>query len=228
MTDHDLRAEILETARAMNAHGINQGTSGNISARIGDDFLITPSGIDYDACTPDDVVRMSMDGVPEGPQKLPRKPSSEWRMHRDLLTIRPNAGAVLHAHPPFATALACLRRPIPAFHSMVAIAGGKDIRCSGYANFGTEDLSRTAIEAMDGRTACLLANHGLLCVAGSLSGVLKRAIEVETLARQYCIALQVGEPVLLGDAEMDDVLDKFSTYLKGLDDGADDTADEGG
>lgn len=213
MREHDLRRDIIKTARAMNALGINQGTSGNISARIEGGFLITPSGIDYEACAPDDIIRMTMDGTPDGPHK----PSSEWRMHRDLLAARPEAQAVLHAHPTFSTVLSCLRRPIPAFHSMVAIAGGKDIPCSAYANFGTEELSRAMIEAMEGRTACLLANHGMIAVAGNLKGVLTRASEVETLARQYCHTLQIGDPVLLTDAEMNEALEKIKTYTRGLD-----------
>jgi len=214
MSKQDLRREIIKTARAMNAQGINQGTSGNISARVERGFLITPSGVDYEACAPEDVIRMSMDGAAEGP----RKPSSEWRLHRDLLAARPEVQAVLHAHPTFATALACTGRGIPAFHFMVAIAGGKDIRCAPYATFGTEELSKAALGAMDGRTACLLANHGMVAVAGGLAEVLMRAIEVETLARQYYHVMQIGEPALLDDAEMDVVLEKFTTYIRGLDD----------
>jgi L-fuculose-phosphate aldolase len=213
MREHDLRRDIIETARAMNALGINQGTSGNLSARIDGGFLVTPSGIDYEACAPDDIIRMTMDGTPEGPHK----PSSEWRMHRDLLAARPEVQAVLHAHPTFSTVLACMRRAIPPFHSMVAIAGGKDILCSAYANFGTEELSTAMIEAMQGRTACLLANHGMIAVAGNLKGVLTRASEVETLARQYCLTLQIGEPVLLTDAEMDEALEKIKIYTHSLD-----------
>ena len=211
MREQDLRRDIIKTARAMNAQGTNQGTSGNISARIEGGFLITPSGIDYEACAPDDIIRMSMDGAPEGPHK----PSSEWHLHRDLLAARPEVQAVLHAHPTFATALACLRRGIPAFHYMVAVAGGRDIRCAPYATFGTEELSRAVLDAMTERTACLLANHGMVAVAGSLTGVLTLAIEVETLARQYYHAMQIGEPVILDDAEMDVVLEKFTNYKRG-------------
>ena len=212
MQEQDLRRDIIKTARAMNAQGANQGTSGNISARIEGGFLITPSGIDYEACALDDIIRMSMDGAPEGPHK----PSSEWHLHRDLLAARPEVQAVLHAHPTFATALACLRRGIPAFHYMVAVAGGRDIRCAPYATFGTEELSRAVLDAMTERTACLLANHGMVAVAGSLTGVLTLAIEVETLARQYYHAMQIGEPVILDDAEMDVVLEKFTNYKRGL------------
>ena len=132
------------------------------------------------------------------------------------LAARPEVQAVLHAHPTFATALACLRLGIPAFHYMVAVAGGRDIRCAPYATFGTEELSRAVLDAMTERTACLLANHGMVAVAGSLTGVLTLAIEVETLARQYYHAMQIGEPVILDDAEMDVVLEKFTNYKRGL------------
>ncbi len=208
MSERNLRRDIVETARAMNANGINQGTSGNVSARTEGGFLITPSGIGYDDCTPADVVRMAMDGSAEG--RL--KPSSEWPLHRDLLAARPEINAVLHAHPPYATALACLGRGIPAFHYMVAIAGGRDIRCAAYATFGTQELSRAALEALEGRGACLLANHGMVALGRSLKAVLMLALEVETLARQYLSALQAGEPNLLGEAEMDVVLEKFKAY----------------
>ena len=208
MSERNLRRGIVDTARAMNANGINQGTSGNVSARAAGGFLITPSAVDYDDCTPADVVRMAMDGTAEGRHE----PSSEWPLHRDVLAARSSVNAVLHAHPPFATALACLGRGIPAFHYMVAIAGGRDIRCADYATFGSGDLSRTALEALQGRSACLLANHGMVAVGRSLKEVLMLALEVETLARQYVIALQVGEPNLLDDAEMDVVVEKFKAY----------------
>ncbi len=208
MSERNLRRGIVDTARAMNSGGINQGTSGNVSARTEGGFLITPSGIGYDDCTPADVVPMAMDGTAEGGCK----PSSEWPLHRDVLAARSSVNAVLHAHPPFATALACLGRGIPAFHYMVAIAGGRDIRCAPYATFGSADLSQGALAALEGRTACLLANHGMVAVGRSLKAVLMLAIEVETLAQQYMIALQAGEPNLLDDAEMDVVLEKFKAY----------------
>lgn len=208
MSERNLRRGIVDTARAMNTHGINQGTSGNVSARAEGGFLITPSAVDYDDCTPADVVRMAMDGTAEGRHE----PSSEWPLHRDVLAARSSVNAVLHAHPPFATALACLGRGIPAFHYMVAIAGGRDIRCAAYATFGSGDLSQGALEALQGRSACLLANHGMVAVGRSLKEVLMLALEVETLARQYVIALQVGEPNLLDDTEMDAGVEKFKAY----------------
>jgi L-fuculose-phosphate aldolase len=199
---------MIATARRMNATGLNQGTSGNLSQRVDGGFLVTPTGMDYEALEPEDIVFMRMDGSHEGR----RRPSSEWRFHRDILAARPEVGAVLHAHAMFCTTLACLHRGIPSFHYMVAVAGGVDIRCAPYATFGTEELSRHAVTALEGRKACLLANHGLIAVGTSLADALKRAVEVETLAAMYWRALQVGEPVLLSEAEMALVLEKFKTY----------------
>jgi len=207
-----LGRRILDTCRAMNASGVNQGKAGNISARFGDGMLITPSGVSYDAMKPMDMVYMTLDGAPlHAGQMLP---SSEWRMHGDIYAARPEAQAVVHAHPTYCAALACLRRGIPAFHYMVAVAGGRDIRCSDYATFGTEDLSKTMIAALEDRKACLLANHGMICFDSDLSRALGLAVEVETLARQYHQAMQIGDPVILDDAEMDRVLEKFKTYGK--------------
>ncbi len=203
-----LREAMIATARRMNASGLNQGTSGNLSQRVEDGFLVTPTGMDYEAMVPEDLVLMRFDGSHEGR----RKPSSEWRFHRDILAARPEVGAVLHAHSMFCTTLACLRRGIPSFHYMVAMAGGVDVRCAPYATFGTEELSRHAVAALEGRKACLLANHGMLAVGRDLAGAFKLAVEVETLAAMYWRALQVGEPVLLDAAEMAVVLEKFKTY----------------
>ena len=203
-----LREQMIATARRMNTSGLNQGTSGNLSQRVEDGFLLTPTGMDYDALVPEDLVLMRFDGSHEGR----RAPSSEWRFHRDILAKRPEVGAVLHAHSMFCTTLACLRRGIPSFHYMVTAAGGADIRCAPYATFGTEELSRHAVEALEGRKACLLANHGMLALGKDLAGAFKLAVEVETLAAMYWRALQVGEPVLLDAEEMARVLEKFKTY----------------
>jgi L-fuculose-phosphate aldolase len=203
-----LREAMITTARRMNASGLNQGTSGNLSVRVEGGFLLTPSGMDYDALEPEDIVHVRMDGAPEGR----REPSTEWRIHRDVLARRPEVGAVLHAHSMFSTSLACLRKPIPAFHYMVTRAGGVDIRCSAYATFGTEELSRHVVEALEGRKACLMANHGMVALGDTLATAFKLAVEVETLAAMYWRALQVGEPVLLDEAEMERVMEKFKTY----------------
>lgn len=210
-SERTLRRDVVKFAQSMNSLGINQGTSGNISVRFKDGFLVTPSNLPYESFRPEDIVRVYLDGVYTGP----RKPSSEWRIHRDILVARPEVNAVIHAHPTFATSLACLRRPIPAFHYMVAVAGGKGISCAEYFTFGTQELSNAAIEALDGHTACLLANHGLLVVGESLESALASAVDVESLATQYCQVLQIGEPTLLSDAEMNAVLEKFHDYNHG-------------
>ena len=212
MTQIELRAAIIATALAMNEAGINRGKSGNVSARWRDGgfdgFLVTPSALPYARTTPVDVAAVSLAGEASGP----RPPSSEWRFHRDIYATRPDAQAVVHVHAPFATSLACLRRGIPAFHYMAAVAGGNDILCAPYATFGTQALSDNVTAALAGRTACLMANHGLVAIGRSLESALALAVEVETLAEMYWRALQVGEPVLLSDDEMRVVLAKFASY----------------
>ena len=203
-----LREAMVATARRMNTSGLNQGTSGNLSQRVEGGFLLTPSGMNYETMTPEDLVLMRFDGTHDGP----RKPSSEWQLHRDILAARPEVGAVLHSHSMFSTTLACLRRGIPAFHYMVSAAGGTDVRCAEYATFGTPELARHMMVALEGRKACLLANHGLVAVGADLPAAYKLAVEVETLAAMYWRALQVGEPVLLDDAEMARVFEQFKGY----------------
>jgi L-fuculose-phosphate aldolase len=204
----ELRRAMIETARRMNEAGLNQGTSGNLGQRVEGGFLVTPTGMDYAALEPEDIVLMRFDGSHEGR----RLPSSEWRFHRDILAARPDVDAVLHAHAMFCTTLACLGRGIPAFHYMVAVSGAAAIPCAPYATFGSEELSRHAVAALAECNACLLANHGMIALGPSLAKALKLAVEVETLAAMYWRALQIGEPNLLGEAEMRRVLAKFETY----------------
>jgi len=207
----ELRQAIIDACRSMNTLGINQGTSGNISVRTNDGgFLVTPSGVPYDALTPGGIVAMDFDGTARGGLL----PSSEWRMHRDILAARADAIAIVHTHATFCTALSCLRIDIPAFHYMVAVAGGTSIRCADYATFGTAELAVHAAAALTDRKACLLANHGMICLGPSLEKTMALAVEIETLARQYWYARQGGEPVLLPDDEMTRVLEKFRTYGK--------------
>ncbi|MCS6899688.1 MAG: class II aldolase/adducin family protein [Myxococcales bacterium] len=206
--EEQLRHKLITTARTMNACGLNRGTSGNLSVRLREGFLVTPTGMPYETLEPEDLVFLRLDGSYEGK----RLPSSEWRLHRDILANRPEVEAVLHAHPVACTAVACLRREIPAFHYMIAVTGGVSLRCAAYATFGTEELSRHALVAIEGRRACLLANHGLLVAAGGLDEALKIAIELEALASMYLQALAVGEPVILSEEEMAEVLEKFATY----------------
>jgi len=205
-----LRESIIATARGMNALGVNRGKSGNVSARIDGGFLITPSALPYDEMKAPDIVVIDVQGNPAGR----RPPSSEWRFHRDIYATRPDVAAIVHTHSPFATTLACLDRGIPAFHYMIAVAGGTDIRCAPYATFGTQALSDHVIRALDGRTACLLAHHGMIAIGDSLQSALALAVEVESLAETYWRALQVGEPRILDSGEMDSVLRGFRDYGK--------------
>lgn len=214
-TRTSLSRKVIENCLAMNSQGINQGSAGNISVRYEDGFLITPSGVAYEQLQPVDIVFVNLNGISQ--DRL--APSSEWRMHRDIYTDRAEAGAVLHAHSTFATALSCLRLEIPAFHYMVAVAGGSNIRCAEYALFGTQLLSDNMLAALDGRRACLLGTHGMICYHDSLDKVLLLGIEIESLARQYWHACQLGEPVLLDDAQMTEVLEQFKSYGKQSGDG---------
>jgi L-fuculose-phosphate aldolase len=207
-TEHATRAAIVAGARALNTQNLSPGTSGNVSVRWRDGFLITPSALPYFQTEPRDIIYVGLDGQPNGP----RRPSSEWRMHRDVYAARPDAGAVIHAHAAFATTLACHERGIPSFHYMVAAAGGEDIRCAPYAPFGTQDLSDLAMQALASRRACLLGHHGLLTLGETLEAAMQLAVEVESLAQQYWQALQLGEPPLLTPEQMRDVLDRFVDY----------------
>jgi L-fuculose-phosphate aldolase len=203
-----LRTAIAETSRATVTERLNRGTSGNVSARWRDGFLITPSGLPSAELDPGQIVPVATDGSWEGGQP----PSSEWRIHRDIYLARPEVAAVVHVHSPFAVSLACLRRPIPAFHYMVAAAGGKDIRCSGYATFGTQALSENVLSALADRHACLMANHGMVATGRDLRLAMALAVEVESLCEQFWRTSLLGEPVLLSDAEMDEALAKFRGY----------------
>lgn len=202
------RLAIIDAMLKLEKLGLNKGMAGNISTRWDDGFLVTPSGMPARRVHPEDIVRMSMEGVPDGR----RNPSSEWRFHRDIYAGRPEVGAVVHTHAPFCVALAVLRKSIPAYHYMVAKAGGRDIRCAPYATYGTQDLSDHVVRALDGRLACLAANHGMIAVGADLERALNLAVEVEELAEGYWRALQLGQPVILDDAEMDTVLEKFKSY----------------
>ncbi|MCY7386877.1 MAG: L-fuculose-phosphate aldolase [Burkholderiales bacterium] len=204
-----LRNEIIRTTLRMNELGINQGKAGNVSARTEDGFLITPTGIPYEETRPEQIVAMNMDGDHQGVVL----PSSEWRFHRDIYASGADrVNAIVHTHAPYATTLACMDRGIPPFHYMVAVAGGSDIRCAPYATFGTQALSDHVIVALRERKACLMSHHGMIACGESLQKALALAVEVETLARMFWQALQIGEPVLLSDAEMRVVIDKFQTY----------------
>ena len=206
----DLRREVIDTCLAMNAEGINQGTSGNVSARTDEGFLITASGIAYSTMKPVHVVELDLDGHYSGDYL----PSTEWRMHMDIFRARPEAQAIVHVHSTYATAMAVLRQEIPAFHYMIGVGGGTSIRVSDYAEFGTQDLSDTMLKALTDRKACLLANHGQICFGPSLDKALWLAGEVEALCHQYWAATLAGKPVVLDEAQMTSVLKRFKSYGK--------------
>jgi L-fuculose-phosphate aldolase len=207
-TGADLAAALLQTAQQLQQAGLNKGTSGNVSVRNATGFLITPSGVPVDALSATTMVQMGLDGIAE----TDKKPSSEWRFHRDILQQRPEVNAVVHTHSMFATTLACSHREIPAFHYMIAVAGGANIRCAPYALFGSQALSDAAIEALKARKACLLANHGVIALGKDLAEALSIAIEVENLAEQYWRALQLGTPYILSEVEMQAVFAQFKGY----------------
>ncbi|NLH83309.1 MAG: class II aldolase [Phyllobacteriaceae bacterium] len=197
--------------RELSASGLNRGTSGNVSLRFGTAMLITPSAVPPGELTPDLVAKMRLDDA-EGAWEGPRPPSTEWRFHRDILRTRGEANAVVHTHSPYATVLAIGRREIPAVHYMIAGFGGPVIRCADYATFGTEELSRHALAALDGRNGCLLANHGSITLAPTMARALWLAVELETLAFQYHQSLLVGDPVILSDEAIADAAAKFAIY----------------
>ena len=205
-----LRKKIIETCLRMNEIGINQGTSGNVSARTEDGFLMTASGVPYDRMEPEHIVEMDLDGGYWGEYL----PSTEWRMHYDIFKSRPEAGAIVHTHSVYATALATLRKEIPAFHYMIGVTGGTTLRVSDYAEYGTQALSDTMLKAMEGRTACLLANHGQICFGPHLDKALWLAGEIEALCKMYWAASLAGKPVILSEAQMKTVLARFKTYGK--------------
>jgi L-fuculose-phosphate aldolase len=207
-----LRQAIVKTAQRMSALGLSPGKSGNVSARWRDGMLITASGVAYDAMNArKDVVFVGPEGQPAPGAKTP---STEWYFHKAIYDSRPDIGAVVHCHSRFATALACARKPIPAFHYMVAAAGGSTIPLAPYATFGTPDLAKHVTDALADRDACLLANHGQVAAGADLARALALAEEVEALASQYVVVLTLGAEHILNDAQMSEVRAKFSTYGK--------------
>lgn len=204
-----MRRDVIETALAMSGSGLSPGRSGNVSVRWKDGMLITPSGMTYDSLKPSDIVFVAEDGSVAAKA---RKPSSEWRFHLAAYAERSDREAVVHTHSLNATVLACQHKPIPAFHYMVAAAGGTEIPCIPYASFGTEELADYVREGLREHDACLMANHGQIAIGKSLASALELASEVENLAAQYVQVLSLGKPKVLGSAEMQDVLARFKNY----------------
>jgi L-fuculose-phosphate aldolase len=206
--ERSARESVVAAARAMDAQGLNRGTSGNVSLRFRDRLLITPSGLPTARMGPDDVVPLGFDGTHPPDQR----PSSEWRFHRDILASRSELAAVVHAHPIHSTAFAMCGREIPAVHYMIAAFGGPNVRCAPYAAYGTAELSELALAALAGRNVCLLANHGMIAAGESLEKALWLAVELETLCQQYAVALQVGAPMILSDHEIGQTVERFRGY----------------
>ncbi len=211
--EKSLRKAIIETALTMSDCGLSPGRSGNVSARLNDGMLITPTGMAYHELEADDIVFVESDGSVAGKQ---RKPSSEWRFHLAAYQARADRHAVVHTHSLHATVLSCVKKPIPAFHYMVAIAGGSDIPCVPYATYGTDELARHVARGLKERDACLMASHGQIAIGANLERALELAFEVETLAEQYYKVLLLGElnvaSEILSDAAMEEMVEKFKTY----------------
>jgi L-fuculose-phosphate aldolase len=205
-----LRQAIIDKCRWMNATGLNQGTSGNISARMGDTMLISPSATPYDQLTPM-IATMPIDGE-YGSWTGPLKPATEWRFHLDIMKARPDVGGIVHTHATYSTVQAIAHKEIPACHYMMAAFGGMNVRVAHYATFGTKELAEHVLKALENRTACLLANHGMIAAGTSLDEAMWLAVELETIARQYCLTLAIGGPVLLSEADINETVAAFGSY----------------
>jgi L-fuculose-phosphate aldolase len=214
--EKDLRLAIVAQSRALNGSELNLGTAGNISVRLGDKLLITPSAVPYAQLRPEMIAAMPVAGE-YGAWSGPMKPSSEWRFHLDIMRARPDVGAIVHFHPPYGCALAMLHKPILAAHYMIALFGGPIVKCTKYAPYGTKELSDLAVEGLGDRHAVLLGNHGALTTAATLVGAMHRAAELEHLARMYHMAICAGRPAILSDEEVMQTVERFKSYGGGVD-----------
>ena len=210
------REEIIKFAQKLNSTNLSPLRSGNISLKFQDNneegFLITPSGKRYDSLKAEDIVFVSLKGKYD---ETGLQPSSEWRFHKDIYLKKTDAKAVVHAHSPHATAVSALSKDIPAFHYMIALAGGNNTKCAKYATFGTQELSDNIIEALENRKACLMSNHGQVAYGDNLNSAFELAEEVENICHQYINAIKLGEPKILSSSEMDVILEKVKNYKKG-------------
>lgn len=212
MSDDALRRELVATARRMSELGLTPGMSGNVSVRCPDGLLVTPSGMPYAELVPGDVVELDLTGAVRAGH---RAPTTEWRLHLDILRARPDVHAIVHTHSLFCTTISTLRRAIPALHYMIVLANSDSIPCADYATFGSPELAANAVTALDNGHACLLANHGMLALGPSLASALRLAAEVETLASQYWHAAQLGSPHILDASQLDDVRARMRGYGQG-------------
>lgn len=210
LSELQLRQQLIDSALRLNSSGLSVGKSGNVSARFSEGLLITPTGLAYEQLQPEDIVYLNAKG--QSMSDSEPAPSSEWHFHCDLYRARTDIDAIVHCHSNYATALACTARKIPAFHYMVAVAGGKEIPLASYALFGTEDLSTAVVGCLQTVNACLMQNHGQLAMATTLSQAFNLAMEVESLAEQYTLAKTLGNVQLLTDQQMDAVLEQFKDY----------------
>ena len=208
MADRAAREQVVAAYRELARRGMNAGSSGNVSLRAEGGMLITPSGCSADTLAADAVVPLSLSGEVTGPGE----PSSEWAMHAAIYQACPQAECIVHTHADACTALACLNEALPAFHYMVVRFGGEDVRCAPYVTFGTPELARLAVQALAGRSACLLANHGMIVHGGSAEAALANAVLLETLCRQYLLARAAGPVRLLRADEMQAAQERFKTY----------------
>ena len=209
----NVRENLLNITNKLLKAGLNHGATGNSSCRDGGDFLITPTGVDSSKLTPDMMVRMNLSDKLSQPESK-YKPSSEWQFHQAILEKYPDINAVIHTHSVFASTLSSFGQDIPAFHYMVAVAGGDSVRCAPYAMFGTKELSDNILEAIQDRKACLLSNHGLVAIGKDLNEAFNIAEEVEHLSRLFVEAKKIGEPKLLSNKQMSEVLNRFNSYSR--------------
>ncbi|MDB5644257.1 MAG: class aldolase [Hyphomicrobiales bacterium] len=211
MQMHELRRAVVDACLEMNRLGLNQGTSGNISVRRGEAMLVTPTATPYDRLTPGMLASMRL-ADEDGRFSGPKAPSSEWRFHRDIYRARPDVGAIVHCHATYATVLSMLRMSIPAAHYMIAAFGAADIVCTDYAPYGTAELSALTVKGLGHRHGVLLGSHGMIATGADLDAAMWRAVELETLAKHYYLAKALGEPVLLGEEEIAELIPRFAAY----------------
>tara|TARA_B100001741_G_scaffold83945_1_gene68192 strand:- start:200 stop:829 length:630 start_codon:yes stop_codon:yes gene_type:complete len=204
--------QIIKYANMLNSEKLSTLRSGNVSLRYKNGFLITPSGVKYSLLKEDDIVFVSLEGKFD---ETKNKPSSEWRFHKDIYSSKNEANAIVHAHSTHATAVSAHNKDVPAFHYMVALAGGNDLKCAKYATFGTQELSDNIINALKNRKACLMSNHGQVAFGDNLEQAFELAQEVENICHQYINAIKIGEPKILSSSEMDVILEKVKNYKKG-------------